>query len=84
MFKTKIQTIGNGTQFRNVVVNSLCRSNIGSFLIGGAIALFGIGYTAVAAFKNGAKEYDREETKTFYELGLINPTESKETDTESE
>lgn len=40
-------------------------------LLGSGIALVGMAYIAVSAFKNGADEYDKTQYDTFDSLGLI-------------
>lgn len=73
MFKFKFGSIRNvdTMESKELVLNALNRNNIRDFLIGSGIALVGMAYIAVSAFKNGADEYDKTQYDTFDSLGLI-------------
>lgn len=73
MFKAEFGPITNPKTGRSkvIAVSSLNRKNIRDFLIGTTIAVVGVAYAAVSAFKNGAVAYDEEGIKTMYSLGLV-------------
>lgn len=56
---------------KNIVVTASNSKNIRDFMIGGGIALIGIAYLVLSAFKNGANAYEEAEYKTLEELDLL-------------
>lgn len=56
---------------KGIVVTALNSKNIRDFMIGGGIALIGITYLALSAFRNGANAFEEAEYKTLEELDLF-------------
>lgn len=72
MIKFKHGWIGNqdGEQF-DIVVRAAAPNKLKDALIGGSMVMAGIAYLTYAAFRNGAKAFERAELYAMKDAGII-------------
>lgn len=56
---------------QNIVVKAAAPNGLKDAMIGGGMVMAGIIYLTYTAFKHGAKAFDKAETITMEELGLL-------------
>ena len=71
IFKVDLGNVANDGKKEDIIVNSLCRDNLRTGLIGGGIIAAGIAFILISAFKNGAYEAMLQEFNAQDRLGLI-------------
>jgi len=73
MIKSKFGPISNPrtNETKDIVVNALSKGNLKDFLIGGSIAMAGIFYVMLTAFRNGAEAFDNAECNVLKDLNLL-------------
>lgn len=73
MIKMKFGAIGNYEtgKYEDIIVKAAAPNDIKDILIGGSVVLIGIMYLTVAAFKKGARAYEKAEFETLEKQDLI-------------
>lgn len=61
----------SGVEWKEIIVPASRSIGLKDCLIGGGMVLAGIAYLTYAAFMNGAKAYERAETCTMKDCGII-------------